>query len=201
MPQQENSRNTLSQERLLKRLDNYARLLDSRFRIPGTSVNYGWDAIIGLIPVLGDILTFIFSATIIVEARLAGAPFKLILKMLANSVIELIIGMIPLLGDGFDVLWKANLKNVELLRQHLEKTTKPPQAMRKTSGKLITYSWILLIPAMLFMFYWMGSVNSDPAKQSPESVPSPAPPVDQQKLDHSPHDKSAAYTQIASLSE
>jgi len=199
LPQIETYPRSENRERLIRRLDNYARLLDSRFKIPGTSITYGWDAIIGLLPVVGDVITFIFSATIIMEARRAGAPVKILGRMLTNCFIEFFIGMVPLLGDGFDLLWKANLKNVELLKGHLEKTTRANKPANPDSNKTFLYSVLLLIPVVVLLFYWMGSIGSEANNRSPQPIPAPAPPVEQQKLDHSPYDRSATYLEVAAV--
>lgn len=103
----------------LTRLDRYAQMLDSKFRIPGSQIHFGWDAIIGLIPVVGDVTSVFFSSVIIIEARKAKVPMTTIVKMLINVAVEVIVGSVPLLGDIFDVYWKANIRNVNLLKKHL----------------------------------------------------------------------------------
>jgi len=142
----------------LKRLDHYANLLDSKFQIPGTSIRFGWDGIIGLIPGIGDFLTFAFSTGILVEAKVAGAPFALILRMLLNLLIEFILGSIPFIGDAFDVLWKANIKNVELLRKHLNQQAGLQFTPKQNLGRrLLYYTMALAVLSTLFYLMWMGS--------------------------------------------
>ncbi|MCU0893613.1 MAG: DUF4112 domain-containing protein [Rhodospirillales bacterium] len=103
----------------IRRLERLAGLLDSRFRIPGTSFRFGWDGIIGLIPGIGDAAGAACSAYIVVEAARLGAPRHVILRMLANMGIDAALGLIPLVGDLFDAGYKANRRNVELLLRHL----------------------------------------------------------------------------------
>lgn len=105
----------------LRRLELVAAWMDSRFGIPGTSWRIGLDGLIGLIPGIGDAAGAIVSGWIILEARRLGAPTPLLLKMLANLGIDMAVGAVPVAGDLFDFAWKANRRNVELLRQHLNR--------------------------------------------------------------------------------
>ena len=97
-----------------------ARWLDSIFKIPGSQIRFGLDALLGLIPGLGDTATSAASLYILLAAARNGVPRITILRMAANIGLDYAVGSIPLLGDVFDVFWKANLKNVELLRQHAQ---------------------------------------------------------------------------------
>jgi hypothetical protein len=108
----------------LKQLRAMARLLDESLAIPGTSYRFGLDSLIGLVPGAGDLIGAVLSAYIINEAVRLGIPRRLAARMVANTAIDLLGGAVPVLGDLFDVAWKANVKNVELLEEHL-KTTDP----------------------------------------------------------------------------
>jgi hypothetical protein len=101
-------------------LDLLSRVLDSWFRIPGTSIRFGLDGIIGLIPGIGDILAGLASCIIILAAWARGAPYVTVARMLINLALDVIIGTVPLLGDIFDIAWKANRRNYALLTRHLE---------------------------------------------------------------------------------
>src|ERR1700755_3329542 len=92
----------------LARLDALATLLDTAFILPGTDIRFGFDAIIGLVPGIGDAITTIISLYIVREARALGAPRHLVARMLANVAIDGVVGAIPFLGDAFDVMWRAN---------------------------------------------------------------------------------------------
>jgi hypothetical protein len=94
-------------------------LLDEAFRIPGTSIRFGLDGIIGLVPGLGDVLAGLLSLIIPLAAWIRGAPYVTLLRMAANVGIGVLIGSIPVLGDIFDIAWKANRRNYQLLRRHL----------------------------------------------------------------------------------
>jgi hypothetical protein len=103
------------------RLEALAQLMDGAFVVPGTSIRFGLDGIIGLVPVAGDLIAGVISTYLIWEARQLGAPRWLIARMLANAFLDTTLGAIPVVGDAFDVLFRANMKNMALLRRHLEK--------------------------------------------------------------------------------
>ena len=110
---------TRTREERVARLDVLANLLDTAFILPGTNVRFGFDALIGLVPGIGDAITTAISLYIVHEARQLGAPGHLVLRMLANVVVDGFVGAVPLVGDAFDVLWRANRRNVRLLREWL----------------------------------------------------------------------------------
>ena len=103
----------------IARLDALANLLDTAILVPGTNIRFGIDAMIGLIPGIGDAITTLMSLYIVREARELGAPRHLIARMLANVALDGIVGAVPFLGDAFDVMWRANRRNMALLRNHL----------------------------------------------------------------------------------
>jgi hypothetical protein len=108
-------------EQSLARLEALARLMDGFFVLPGTSIRMGLDGIIGLIPVAGDVIAGLVSSYLIWEARQIGAPRWLIARMVANTFLDTAVGAIPVLGDAFDVLFRANMRNMALLRRYMEK--------------------------------------------------------------------------------
>ena len=103
------------------RLEALARLMDGAFVLPGTTVRFGLDGIVGLVPVAGDMIAGLVSVYLIWEARQLGAPSWLIARMMANAFLDTAVGAIPVVGDAFDVLFRANMKNMALLRRHMEK--------------------------------------------------------------------------------
>ncbi len=107
-------------QQTVRRLAALARMLDSSLGIPGTRIRFGLDAIIGLIPGIGDTVTALISLYIVNEARRLGVPRYKIARMLANVGIDAVIGAVPLLGDIFDVAWKANRRNVKILGDHVQ---------------------------------------------------------------------------------
>lgn len=104
----------------LERLESLAHRMDTAFRVPVIGLRVGYDSIIGLIPGVGDVLTFAPAAWIILEAKRLGAPPYLLGRMAANSGVDAVIGAVPLVGDLFDATFKANRRNVAMLRKHLE---------------------------------------------------------------------------------
>ena len=113
-------RHYLSHAERLDRLDALANLLDSALLIPGTNIRIGLDAAVGLIPGIGDIITTATALYIVHEARQLGAPKWLVARMIGNVAVDGLVGAVPLLGDVFDTLWRANRRNVDLLRRHRE---------------------------------------------------------------------------------
>jgi hypothetical protein len=101
-------------------LDHLATLLDDAFQIPGTRIRYGLDAIIGLIPGLGDIVTGLMSMIIVFVGWQRGIPKITQARMMMNIVIDTAVGAIPIFGDAFDVAWKANRMNIRLLKRASE---------------------------------------------------------------------------------
>jgi Domain of unknown function (DUF4112) len=102
----------------ISRLDRLSQLLDTAFRIPGTDFRIGLDAILGLVPGVGDALGAVLSSYIIIEAARIGLPKRILLRMVGNVAVESIAGAVPIIGDIFDIAWKANVKNFELLRSY-----------------------------------------------------------------------------------
>lgn len=111
----------LSREQRLARLDTLARLLDVAFILPGTNIRYGVDGIVRLIPVVGDLIASAFSLWLVREARTLGAPWHVTARMLANVALEGTVGMVPIAGDAFDVMFRANMRNMRLLRNWMER--------------------------------------------------------------------------------
>ncbi|WP_029584331.1 DUF4112 domain-containing protein [Bradyrhizobium sp. URHD0069] len=111
----------LTREQRLARLDALAKLLDVAFVVPGTNIRYGIDGLIGLIPVIGDIITTAISLWLVREARALGAPWHVTARMLSNVALDGVVGLVPLAGDAFDVMFRANVRNVRLLRRWMDK--------------------------------------------------------------------------------
>ena len=104
-------------DREIAELDLLADLLDSRWRIPGTNIRFGVDALVGLLPVLGDTATGLVSVYIVLRAKNHGAGNGLVARMLANVALDTVVGSVPVLGSIFDIYFKANKRNLRLLRQ------------------------------------------------------------------------------------
>jgi hypothetical protein len=104
----------------IRRIEKLAELLDSKFTLPGTTIKFGWDSLIGLIPGIGDTITVIPQLYLLFEAMRLKVGAWVIVKMILNILVDWLIGMIPLLGDFFDVVFKSNLRNAKLVVEALK---------------------------------------------------------------------------------
>lgn len=128
---------TLSEiERELDHLNRLARTLDSRFVLPGTSIRFGLDTLIGLVPGIGDTLVAAPSAWIIWRGHRMGIGKRHIARMVANSAADYVIGLVPVIGDLFDVGFKANLRNVAILKEQLDARKQAQSAVQPETGAL-----------------------------------------------------------------
>lgn len=134
----------------LARLERFARLTDSRFRIPRTRIRFGIGPLLGLVPVVGDLAGLLLSLYLIQQARQVGAPVALQLRMLGNGLLDAVGGMLPFAGDAFDVLFRANNRNVALLREHLEERLAPPASNQWPSGV-----WLAVTVAVVAVLLWL----------------------------------------------
>jgi hypothetical protein len=134
-------------------LNFLAHLLDDCFRVPGTSIRFGLDGIIGLVPGLGDILGGLASTIIVVAAWVRGVPYITLLRMVVNIGIEVLLGTVPLLGDAFDIAWKANRRNYALIVRHLERPRR--QTWRDwVYLTLIAVALAVIFLAPIFLILW-----------------------------------------------
>lgn len=104
-----------------QRVEMMEALLERSFTIPGTKVPIGLDSIIGLIPVIGDLITAIMGAYIVWEARNLGLSKFQLARMAANVGIDTLLGAVPVVGDAFDLLWRSNSRNLRIIRKHMDK--------------------------------------------------------------------------------
>ena len=105
--------------RRLARVRRLAWLIDGSARLPGTRFRFGLNSLIGLVPAGGDAVLAALSMVIVLEARKLGVPRSILLRMVANIGIEAVGGAIPIAGDAFDMIFKANLRNIALIEDHL----------------------------------------------------------------------------------
>ena len=110
-----------TREDSIARITMLAKLLDSAFVIPGTNRRVGVDAVIGLVPGIGDAISTLLASYIIWEARQLGLPRWKIARMIANVAVDTAIGAIPIAGDAFDLFFKANERNLRIIHEHLKR--------------------------------------------------------------------------------
>ena len=128
-----------------RRVRALAQLLDNSIPIPGTSWRFGFDAIVGLIPVVGDLIGGALSGYIILEAARAEVPTLTLARMLVNVGVDTLVGSVPALGDLFDAAWKANIKNVALLERHLAVSSAPAEEKRSMLGATVLALIVLVL--------------------------------------------------------
>ncbi len=127
-----------------------ANLLDRAFRVPGTSWRFGFDAIIGLVPGIGDITTAAIGAYGLVVAQQLGAPASIQLRMLWNLFVDAAVGAIPVAGDAFDFAFKANLRNVRLLESWLAR----PRATHRSSAVML-FAMLSVLIVLIVGSVWL----------------------------------------------
>ncbi len=125
-----------------KGLDELSRYLDGLFRVPGTGWRFGLDALIGLIPNVGDTLTFLPSLYILFAGVRYGVPKITLLRMAFNLGLDYAVGSVPFIGDAFDFVWKANQQNMDLIRT---------RAAGHGKGKKSDYVFVLGLIGLLLL--------------------------------------------------
>jgi hypothetical protein len=129
-------------------LENLAFYLDDLFRIPGTSWRFGLDAVIGLVPGVGDTLTSIASFYILLAGVRYGVPKITLLRMAVNIGIDYLLGTVPFIGDAFDFFWKSNDMNMRLIRE---------RATGRGKGSKSDYTFIFVLIGLLVLLL-IGSI-------------------------------------------
>ena len=104
-----------------RRVEALEQILERSFRLPGTNYPIGLDAIIGLVPIIGDLVAAAMGAYIVWEAKNLGLPRWKLWRMVGNIAIDSTVGSVPLIGDAFDVVYRSNTKNLRIVRKHLDK--------------------------------------------------------------------------------
>ena len=112
----------VSRRAALDRLDMLATAFDTAFIVPGTSIRFGVESLMRLIPGVGDVAASALSFYLLYEASRLGVPKLLQARMAANVLLEGAIGVVPVAGDAFDVMFRANRRNIALLRAHFART-------------------------------------------------------------------------------
>ena len=144
-------------------LEALAHWLDTKFEIPGLRLRFGIDALLGLLPGVGDTASAVASVYILQAAANFGVVRVTLARMTLNILVDLLLGSIPFVGDIFDVFWKANRKNVELLQRHVEASPNAEKNLRRTDrifvALLIGVIFLVLavsISAAYYFLSWLG---------------------------------------------
>lgn len=138
-----------------QRVTHLARLLDDLVGIPGTRLRIGLDALIGFIPVAGDLAGLALGLWLLWQAREVRTPWRLRLKMLGNLGVEAVIGLVPLFGDIFDIAWQANQRNRTLLLDWMDAEDR--KAVAPPAGSLPWWPLALVALLLLAVFIWQLS--------------------------------------------
>ena len=141
----------------LGRVRALAHLMDKSFRVPGTSIRFGLDPLVGLLPVGGDVVAGLASGYVIYVAWKNGAPAAVLRRMVANVAIDTLVGSVPVLGDLFDASWKANARNVGILEEWLGE----PGLRRRTHPAVlvgIIALLVLLLAGVVALFWWLATL-------------------------------------------
>lgn len=125
-----------TREDALARVTLVARLMDSAFFIPGLNRRVGLDAVIGLVPGVGDAISAALASYIVWEARQLGLPRWKIARMIGNVAIDTAIGAIPVAGDVFDVFFKANQRNLRIIQDHIGVAKRGPREIDGTAVRV-----------------------------------------------------------------
>ena len=130
----------------LEQVRRLARQLDTSIQLPG-GMRIGWDAILGLVPGVGDWAGALLSSYIILQAVRLGASREVLLRMVGNVALETMVGAVPFLGDVFDAAWRANTRNVRLIEEHLA----APTTARRASRAWVIGVGVLLVALLVLV--------------------------------------------------
>jgi hypothetical protein len=143
---------------ILPWLRRWADLLDSRFRIPGTTIRFGIDPLLSLIPGLGDMATPLFTVVLFAQAIGLGIPRVILVRMALNALVDALLGAIPVAGNVGDIFWRANVANLALIERYA-RPRRPPTTSDYlfVLGVLAAFLLLLIIPvaAGLWLVLWI----------------------------------------------
>jgi hypothetical protein len=134
-------------------------LLDSAFRVPGTGIRFGLDAIIGLVPGLGDLVAPVFTAMLLVTGLKMRVPPVVLARMVLIAGIDMVLGLVPLAGDLADVFWKADLRNVALLERHAQPGVRPTSGDYWFVGACVALLLLMAIVPIAFILWLLSQFS------------------------------------------
>lgn len=138
----------------------FAYIMDEAFSIPGTRVRVGLDALLGLIPGIGDVIGGVLSTWIVVGALRHRVPTRIIVRMILNIGIDLLFGAVPVAGDVFDFLYEENVKNMRLLEKHRDRR-RPPRSFSAIAFTaaclvlLVITMAVLMVAGVIALGFWI----------------------------------------------
>lgn len=170
------SRDVRRRNAILKQVNSLAWLLDNSITLPIVNYRIGLDAVIGVIPGLGDVVGLLLSSYIVTQAMRLGVPRLTLMMMIGNLAIEAVLGMIPVVGDVFDATFKANARNVKLLNEVIEKDVNPRSSLKMANRGATTAVIGALIGLLalawslgMTVFAWVASLLDSPEAEPEET--------------------------------
>ena len=145
-------------DQIRKNLQQLAWLLDSSIPVPGTRLTVGIDALIGLFPVIGDLIGVALSSYILSQAAKLGAPRSMLWRMAFNIAVEGVVGIIPFAGDVFDAAFKANQRNVQLLDAWLDAPRRTERSTRTFAALLVLALVTVLVLVGLGSYFLLRAI-------------------------------------------
>ncbi|HET7842856.1 MAG TPA: DUF4112 domain-containing protein [Xanthomonadales bacterium] len=145
----------------VERARRLARLLDTAVAIPGTNIRFGLDALLGLVPGVGDAVGTLLSSQIVIAAARSGVPTLVIIRMLLNLVVDTVVGAVPVLGDLFDVVFRSNQRNLELLERHHGRSQSGRSARHRivlAAAAIVTIAFVLAALGLWLAFAGVNAV-------------------------------------------
>jgi len=137
-----------------KQSTEFAELLDSKFKIPNTNIRFGIDPLMGLIPGAGDWLGGVISLYFLIQAGMRGGRASVLGRMFINILLDMLIGSIPVLGEAFDVYWKANIRNAEIL-QELEEDPERTTTESRLWIWFVVVQFVVVLLGTLLLISWL----------------------------------------------
>lgn len=137
-----------------KRPEQFAELLDSKFKIPNTNIRFGIDPLLGLIPGAGDWLGGLLSMYFLIQAAVMGGRASVLGRMFLIILLDVLIGSIPVIGEIFDVYWKANVQNSEILEE-LERNPQKTVSESRLWIWVVVAQFIAVIIGLLLLLAWL----------------------------------------------
>lgn len=134
-------------------LREWAVLLDSRFRIPGTDIRFGLDPLLSLIPGLGDLASPVFTVALLVQGVRQRVPRAVLFRMVGNTIVDVVLGAIPIAGNVADVFWRANVKNLALLERH-ERPGVPPTRSDEIVALVLAGLLLMAVLLQILVVVW-----------------------------------------------
>lgn len=157
----------MKQNQTKEQIDALSKLLDTKFQGP-FGFRFGLDAIIGLVPGVGDFITSALSIYIIAQAASLGVSSATLIRMSINVIVENLIDMIPFVGNFFDFYWKANTKNMALISEHMANPARETIRSRVVVGVIaillfavLALSAYVTFQVLMSVYHWLTTLGAD----------------------------------------